>query len=87
MKFEYSLYSASIPPYQNPNSKVFYKIISYDNSDNFNTSEVKSYDIAFEYEKGAGIVPLVVIGGIILGLIGVAVYNMGLHRQKYDKID
>ncbi len=86
MSLAYGLYRAVIPP-QDGGKTIEYKIIAYDDSANVNTSEIYSYYITKPYAIGQGILPLIIVGGVLVVAVVLALRSRALHRQKYDQVE
>ncbi|MHA2363088.1 MAG: hypothetical protein ACXAC7_03960 [Candidatus Hodarchaeales archaeon] len=88
MEFSFGSYTGSIPPNATKEgTTIDYMIFAYDDSGNVNNTETFSFDIAPEYQKGQGLIPLLGGGIVVIAAIIVAVKTAGLHKQKYDEID
>ncbi|MFX0210495.1 MAG: hypothetical protein ACFFDT_31235, partial [Candidatus Hodarchaeota archaeon] len=64
-----------------------YQIIASDDARNVNKSEILSYYITKEYVPGQGILPLIIVGGILIVPVVLALRSRTLHRQKYDQVE
>jgi len=86
MGYQIPLFYASIPP-QSEGKVITYKIIAYDDSNNWNQSVEFSYTVLTEYKPGQGVIPLVGLLGLGIGVVVIALKTTGMHKQKYDQVE